>query len=69
MLGIALAFSRFNRDDPNAGASFVWVSRIRSARRRCSVAVLLAEVFLHDPTKLIRADGLGDEHMSADLTL
>ena len=28
MLGIALAFSRFNRDDPNAGASFIWVSRI-----------------------------------------
>ena len=28
MLGIALAFSRLNRDDPNAGASFIWVSRI-----------------------------------------
>ena len=28
MLGIAMAFSRFNRDDPNAGASFIWVSRI-----------------------------------------
>ena len=28
MLGIALAFSRFNRDNANAGASFIWVSRI-----------------------------------------
>jgi amino acid transporter len=28
MLGIAVAFGRLNRDDPNAGASFIWVSRI-----------------------------------------
>ena len=28
MLGIALAFSRLNHDDANAGASFIWVSRI-----------------------------------------
>jgi amino acid transporter len=28
MLGITVAFARLNRDDPNAGASFIWVSRI-----------------------------------------
>ena len=28
MLGITMAFARLNHDDPNAGASFIWVSRI-----------------------------------------
>lgn len=28
MLGIAVAFRRLNRDEPNAGASFLWVSQV-----------------------------------------